>query len=64
MDLNKHRGLMEAFITLQFSNYLLKWMFHSRKLNNKINGRHERVPNQFIRTIGAFLNFLLIYTIL
>ena len=38
MDLNKRRSLMKAFITSQFSYCPLIWMFHSRNLNNKING--------------------------
>ena len=42
MDLNKRRNLMKAFITSQFSYCPLIWMFHSRSLNNKINGIHER----------------------
>ena len=41
MDLNKRRNLMKAFITSQFSYCPLKWMFHSRNLNNKINRIHE-----------------------
>ena len=32
----------KSFITSQFSSCLLPWMFHSRKLNNKINAIHER----------------------
>ena len=42
MDLIKRRNLMKAFITSQFSYCPLKWMFHSRSLNNKINRIHER----------------------
>ena len=42
MYLNKRRNLMKAVITSQFSYYPLIWMFHSRKLNNKINRIHER----------------------
>ena len=33
---------MNAFFNAQFSYYPLTWMFHSRKLNNKINKLHER----------------------
>ena len=33
---------MKSFITSQFSYCPLVWMFHSRKLNNKINAIHER----------------------
>ena len=33
---------MNAFFNSQFNDYPLAWMFHSRKLNNKINKLHER----------------------
>ena len=33
---------MNAFFNVQFSYCPLTWMFHSRKLNNKINKLHER----------------------
>ena len=36
------RTLMKAFIESQFNYCPLTWMFHSRKLNNKINKLHER----------------------
>ena len=33
---------MNAFFNCQFNYCPLTWMFHSRKLNNKINKLHER----------------------
>ena len=33
---------MKAFIASQFSYYLLAWMFHSKRYDNKINALHER----------------------
>ena len=36
------RILMKAFIESQFGYCPLVWMFHSRKLNNRINRLHER----------------------
>ena len=42
IDLNKRRSLTKAFIASQSSYFPLIWMFHSRNLNNKINGIHER----------------------
>ena len=42
MSLNKRRVLMKTFVESQFNYYLLIWMFHSRRLNNKINNVHER----------------------
>ena len=38
----KKRVLMKAFFMAQSSYYPLTWMFHNRKLNNKINKLHER----------------------
>ena len=37
MNIQKKKVLMKAFFTAQFSYCPLIWMFHSRKLNNKIN---------------------------
>ena len=42
MDLAKHKSLMKAFITSQYSYCPLIWMFHSRQLNNRINMIQER----------------------
>ena len=36
------RLIMKAFITSQFGYCPLVWMFHSRKINNRINRLHER----------------------
>ena len=42
MNIEKRKILMNAFFNAQFSYCPLTWMFHSRKLNNKINKLHER----------------------
>ena len=42
MDLSKRKILMNAFLNWHFSYCPLVWMCHSRSLNNKINGLHER----------------------
>ena len=42
MSQDKLRMLMKAFIESQFGYCPLVWMFHSRKLNNRINRLHER----------------------
>ena len=42
MNVTKRKILMNAFFNAQFSYCPLTWMFHSRKLNNKINKLHER----------------------
>ena len=43
MNIQKRRTIMKSFVTSQFSSCPLIWMFHSRRLNNKINSIHERV---------------------
>ena len=42
MSQDKLRMLMKAFVESQFGYCPLVWMFHSRKLNNRINRLHER----------------------
>ena len=42
LTIEKRRLLMKAFIESQFNYCPLVWMFHSRKLHNKINKIHER----------------------
>ena len=42
MNLRQRRLIMNAFIFSQFGYCLLVWMFHSRKLNNRMNNIHER----------------------
>ena len=42
MNIQKRRTIMKSFVTSQFSYCPLIWMFHSRRLNNKINSLHER----------------------
>ena len=42
MDIQKQTAIIKSFFTSQFSYCLLVWMFHSRKLINKINAIHER----------------------
>ena len=42
MNITKRKILMNTFFNAQFSYCPLTWMFHSRKLSNKINKLHER----------------------
>ena len=42
MNTQKRRAIMKSFVTSQFSYCPLIWIFHSRRLNNKINSIHER----------------------
>ena len=41
-EINKQRMLMKAFESSQFSYCLLLWMFHSRKLESRINSIPKR----------------------
>ena len=43
LKFKQRKLLLNAFITSQFSYAPVVWMFHSRKLNNRINHIHERV---------------------
>ena len=42
MNIQKRRIIMKSFVTSQFGYCPLIWMFHSRRLNSKINFIHER----------------------
>ena len=42
MNIKKKKVLMKAFFMAQLSYCPLIWMFHSRKLNNKISKLHKR----------------------
>ena len=42
LNFNQGKLLLNAFITSYFSYASAVWMFHSRKLNNRINEIHER----------------------
>ena len=42
MNIHKRRMTMKAFLASEFGYCLLVWMFHSRKLNSRINKLHER----------------------
>ena len=42
MNIYKRRMTMKAFIASEFGYCPLVWMFHSRKLNSRVNKLHER----------------------
>ena len=42
LKFKQRKLLLNTFITVQFSYAPVVWMFHSRKLNNRINHIHER----------------------
>ena len=60
MPFQKRKVLMNAFFTSQFCYCPLTWMFHSRKLNNKISRLHERyiriIYNDRLSTFEELLN--------
>ena len=42
MDINKQRMLMKVFVSSEFSYCPLTWMFHSRKMQHRINSIQKR----------------------
>ena len=42
MNLSKRKALKKTFVISQFNYCPLVWMFHSRKLNHRINNIHKR----------------------
>ena len=68
MNITERKILMNAFFSARFSYWPLTRMFHSRKLNNKINKLHQRclriVHNNNISTHEELLatdNFVLVH---
>ena len=42
INMRKRKIIMKSFVTSQFGNCPLLWMFQSRRLNNKVNSTNER----------------------
>ena len=42
MRFEQRKRIVDLFIISHFSNYPMVWMFHSRRLNNRIDHIHER----------------------
>ena len=59
MNLAQCRSIMKAFICSQFGYCPLVWMFHSRKMNNRINSLHERALRVVYRDYNATFSELL-----
>ena len=59
MSFKQKRNLMKTFVESQFQFCLLIWMFHSRKVNSKINHLQERssriVYNDYITSFEDLL---------
>ena len=59
MNLAQRRSVMKAFICSQFGYCPLVWMFHSRKINNRVNSLHERALSVVYRDYNATFSELL-----
>ena len=59
MNFGQRRSIMKAFICSQFGYCPLVWMFHSRKINNRVNSLHERVVRVVYRDYKATFSELL-----
>ena len=59
MNLAQRRSIMKAFICSQFGYCPLVWMFHSRKINNRVNSLHERALRVAHRDYNATFSELL-----
>lgn len=59
MSREKLRILMKAFIESHFAYCPLTWMFHNRKLNNRINRLHERALRLVYKDIHLTFDELL-----
>ena len=55
----QRRSIMKAFICSQFGYCPLVWMFHSTKINNRINSLHERALRVVYRDYKATFSELL-----
>ena len=54
MSFKQRRILLKTFIESQFGYCPLIWMFHSRRLNDKINHLHERSLRIVYRAVRSF----------
>ena len=60
MTLVQRRLILNSFRTSHFSYCLTAWMFHSRKLNARINHVHERALRIFYKDFNSSSQELLI----
>ena len=47
MNLSERKALIKTFVTFQLNYCQLFWMFHSRKLNHRINSIHRESAQVF-----------------
>ena len=57
---DQRRLILKSFMTSHFSYCLIAWMFHSRKLNERINHIHERALKTFYKGFNSLFQLLLI----
>ena len=60
MSFEQRKLIMNSFITSQFSYCPLVWMFHSRRLNHRINGIQERALRIVYRDYNSSFTELLL----
>ena len=59
INLQKRRVIMKSFIISQFGYFPLTWMFHSKRLNNKIKSIHERALRiTYVDNVSSFQELL------
>ena len=59
INLQKRRVIMKSFIISQFGYCPLSWMFHIKRLNNKINSIHERALRvTYVDNVSSFQELL------
>ena len=59
MNFKQRRLVMRSFISSQFGFCPLVWMFHSRRLNNRINSIHERSLRVVYDEVSSFEELLI-----
>ena len=59
LSFNKRRTIFKVFLESQFKYCPIVWMFHSRRINNKINRLHERsLRIVYGDDVSTFINYL------
>ena len=59
MNIHKRRMTMKALIASEFGYCPLAWMFHSRKLNSRVNKLYERTLRTVYRDYASSFTELL-----
>ena len=59
MRFEQKKRIVNFFITSNFSHYPLVWMFHSRRINNRIDHIHERALKSIYQNYNSSFKKLL-----